>query len=155
MNCIQIKMFKKISFLFFLFLLYFPSSSNSEIIKNIKVEGNNRISSETISVFSQVSINDNLDSLEINNVLKKIYSTGYFESVNVVFKEGILFIKVIENPIIQNITYEGIKAQKIKDLITNNLKLRERSPFNEIYLLADKDQIIESLKSASYFFAKV
>ena len=148
-------MFKKISFLFFLFLLYFPSSSNSEIIKNIKVEGNNRISSETISVFSQVSINDNLDSLEINNVLKKIYSTGYFESVNVVFKEGILFIKVIENPIIQNITYEGIKAQKIKDLITNNLKLRERSPFNEIYLLSDKDQIIESLKSASYFFAKV
>ena len=148
-------MFKKISFLFFLFLLYFPSSSNSEIIKNIKVEGNVRISSETISVFSQVSINDNLDSLEINNVLKKIYSTGYFESVNVVFKEGILFIKVIENPIIQNITYEGIKAEKIKDLITNNLKLRERSPFNEIYLSVDKDQIIESLKSAGYFFAKV
>ena len=101
-------MFKKISFLFFLFLLYFPSSSNSEIIKNIKVEGNVRISSETISVFSQVSINDNLDSLEINNVLKKIYSTGYFESVNVVFKEGILFINVIENRIIQNVRGEGL-----------------------------------------------
>lgn len=148
-------MFKKIFFLFFLFFLYFPNSSNSEIIKNIKVEGNVRISSETINVFSQVSINDNLESSEINDVLKKIYSTGYFENVNVEFNEGILFIKVIENPIIQNIIYEGIKAQKIKDIITKNLNLRERSPFNEIYLSADKDKIIESLKSAGYFFAKV
>ena len=148
-------MFKKIFFLFFLFFLYFPNSSNSEIIKNIKVEGNVRISSETINVFSQVSINDNLESSEINDVLKKIYSTGYFENVNVEFNEGILFIKVIENPIIQNIIYEGIKAQKIKDIITKNLNLKERSPFNEIYLSADKDKIIESLKSAGYFFAKV
>jgi outer membrane protein insertion porin family len=155
MTFIRIKMFKKIFFLFFLFFLYFPNSSNSEIIKNIKVEGNVRISSETINVFSQVSINDNLESSEINDVLKKIYSTGYFENVNVEFNEGILFIKVIENPIIQNIIYEGIKAQKIKDIITNNLNLRERSPFNEIYLSADKDKIIESLKSAGYFFAKV
>ncbi|KRO55418.1 MAG: outer membrane protein assembly factor BamA, partial [Pelagibacteraceae bacterium BACL5 MAG-121015-bin10] len=127
----------------------------SEIIKNIKVEGNVRISSETINVFSQVSINDNLESSEINDVLKKIYLTGYFENVNVEFNEGILFIKVIENPIIQNIIYDGIKAQKIKDIITKNLNLRERSPFNEIYLSADKDKIIESLKSAGYFFAKV
>jgi outer membrane protein insertion porin family len=155
MTFIRIKMFKKIFFLFFLFFLYFPNSSNSEIIKNIKVEGNVRISSETINVFSQVSINDNLESSEINDVLKKIYSTGYFENVNVEFNEGILFIKVIENPIIQNIIYEGIKAQKIKDIITKNLNLRERSPFNEIYLSADKDKIIESLKSAGYFFAKV
>ena len=148
-------MFKKILFFFFLFFLYFPNSSNSEIIKNIKVEGNVRISSETINVFSQVSINDNLESSEINDVLKKIYLTGYFENVNVEFNEGILFIKVIENPIIQNIIYDGIKAQKIKDIITKNLNLRERSPFNEIYLSADKDKIIESLKSAGYFFAKV
>ena len=155
MTFIRIKMFKKIFFLFFLFFLYFPNLSNSEIIKNIKVEGNVRISPETINVFSQVSINDNLESSEINDVLKKIYSTGYFENVNVEFNEGILFIKVIENPIIQNITYEGIKAQKIKDIITKNLNLRERSPFNEIYLSADKDKIIESLKSAGYFFAKV
>ena len=155
MTFIRIKMFKKIFFLFFLFFFYFTNSSNSEIIKNIKVEGNVRISSETINVFSQVSINDNLESSEINDVLKKIYSTGYFENVNVEFNEGILFIKVIENPIIQNIIYEGIKAQKIKDIITKNLNLRERSPFNEIYLSADKDKIIESLKSAGYFFAKV
>ena len=155
MTFIRIKMFKKIFFLFFLFFFYFTNSSNSEIIKNIKVEGNVRISSETINVFSQVSINDNLESSEINDVLKKIYSTGYFENVNVEFNEGILFIKVIENPIIKNIIYEGIKAQKIKDIITNNLNLRERSPFNEIYLSADKDKIIESLKSAGYFFAKV
>jgi outer membrane protein insertion porin family len=148
-------MFKKIFFFFFLFFLYFPNSSNSEIIKNIKVEGNVRISSETINVFSQVSINDNLESSEINDVLKKIYLTGYFENVNVEFNEGILFIKVIENPIIQNIIYDGIKAQKIKDIITKNLNLKERSPFNEIYLSADKDKIIESLKSAGYFFAKV
>ena len=112
MTFIRIKMFKKIFFLFFLFFLYFPNSSNSEIIKNIKVEGNVRISSETINVFSQVSINDNLDSSEINDVLKKIYSTGYFENVNVEFNEGILFIKVIENPLFKILYMRVLKLKK-------------------------------------------
>jgi len=147
-------MFKKFYLLFFIFIL-FCNTSSGEIVKKIVIEGNVRISNETINIFSQVAINDDLSFVEIDNILKKIYSTGFFADVKIKFEENILNIKVVENPIIQNITYDGIKAQKIKDVITENLKLSDRSSFNEMLLMEDKNQIINSLKSIGYYFADV
>ena len=138
-----------------IFLTIFSSVSFSDIVKRIDVEGNVRISSETINVFSQVSINDNLKTEDINNILKRIYSSGYFEDVVINFDNNVLLIKVIENPIIQSIIYEGIKAQKIKEVITKNLNLRDRSSFNETLLSKDKNQIINNLKLIGYYFADV
>ena len=143
---------------FLIFLFFFTLFNNisfSEIVKKIVVDGNVRISTETVNIFSQVSVNDDVDNNEINNILNRVYSTGFFEDVVVSFNDNVLVIKVIENPIIQNITYDGIKAQKIKDVITKNLNLRDRSSFNEILLLEDKNKIIDSLKSVGYYFADV
>jgi len=148
-------MFKRFFFLILLFFLNLSNPSFSEIVKKIVVEGNERISSETINIFSQISINDNLDPSEINNILKKIYLSGFFEDVLVNFSDGILTVKVKENPIIQSITYEGVKANKIKDVITENLDLRERSSFNENLLLSDQNKILDNLRSLGYYFANV
>lgn len=148
-------MFKRFFFLILLFFLNLSNPSFSEIVKKIVVEGNERISSETINIFSQISINDNLDPSEINNILKKIYLSGFFEDVLVNFSDGILTIKVKENPIIQSITYEGVKANKIKDVITENLDLRERSSFNENLLLSDQNKILDNLRSLGYYFGNV
>jgi len=145
---------KKLLIFISIFLL-FCNISFSEIVNKIKIEGNVRISSETINIFSQVSIGDDIGLIEIDSILKKIYSTGFFEDVKINFKDNLLTIKVVENPIIQNITYDGIKAQKIKDVITKNLNLKDRYSFNETLLLEDKNQIINSLKSIGYYFADV
>ena len=145
---------KKLLIFISIFLL-FCNISFSEIVNKIKIEGNVRISSETINIFSQVSVGDDLGLIEIDSILKKIYSTGFFEDVKINFQDNLLTIKVVENPIIQNITYDGIKAQKIKDVITKNLNLKDRYSFNETLLLEDKNQIINSLKSIGYYFADV
>jgi len=145
---------KKLLIFISIFLL-FCNISFSEIVNKIKIEGNVRISSETINIFSQVSVGDDLGLIEIDSILKKIYSTGFFEDVKINFQDNLLTIKVVENPIIQNITYDGIKAQKVKDVITKNLNLKDRYSFNETLLLEDKNQIINSLKSIGYYFADV
>ena len=147
-------MFKNIS-IFFLIFISFCNISFADVIKKIEVEGNSRISSETIKIFSQVSINDNLNVKDLDVILKRIYSTDFFKDVKIKFDNNILYINVKENPIIQNISFEGIKAQKIIDVIKKNLKLRDRYSFNEFLLLEDKNQIINSLKSIGYYFADV
>ena len=50
---------------------------------------------------------------DLNQILKKLYNTNFFETVSVKLSNDILIIKVKENPIIQNINYEGIKSSKI------------------------------------------
>jgi len=143
---------------FYFIIIFFFSHTNivySEIVNKITIEGNNRISSETINIFSKVSVNDDLDISNLDLILKNIYSTGFFEDVTLNFENNILSIRVIENPIIQNINYEGIKAEKIKEQILKNVKLRPRSSFNEFSLESDKKEIIKSLREIGYFFSEV
>ena len=131
------------------------NSSFAEIIKEIKILGNERITSDTIKIFTTVKTNDDIDENKVNFILKELYETGFFKNVNVEFKNNILEINVVENPIIQEIKYEGIKAQKIRNAILSDLKLKSRSSFNEIFLEQDKNSIISSLRSLGYYFSKV
>ncbi len=145
----------KILFKIILVTLIFINNSYAEIIKDIKVSGNERITSETIKIFTTVNINDDINDDRINFILKELYNTGFFKNVEVEIKNNVLIIQVTENPIIQDIKYEGIKAQKIRNIILKDLKLKSRSSFNEIFLNQDKNKITSSLRSLGYYFSKI
>ena len=142
-------MFKKIfKFLIVSIILSLSllKTSYSEIINEIKIFGNDRISKETILMFSDFQVQENLESKDLNEILKNLYNTNFFKDVSLKVENNTLFINVIENPIIQSIKYEGIKAQKIKELITNNTKLKSRSSYDEFVLEKDKAKIQSLLK---------
>ena len=142
-------------FLYFVLAFFFSNIVYSETVKKIIIIGNERISDETIRIFSNINVDDNLTAESLNKILKEIYSTGFFEDVQVEFSENILKINVIENFIIQNIYIEGVKSQTILDEIKKYTKLKERSSFNENLFLQDKNQIIQVLKNLGYYFAEV
>ena len=142
-------------FLYFVLTFFFSNIVYSEIVKKIIIIGNERISDETIRIFSNINVDDNLTAESLNKILKEIYSTGFFEDVQVEFSENILKINVIENFIIQNIYIEGVESQTILDEIKKYTKLKERSSFNENLFLQDKNQIIQVLKNLGYYFAEV
>ncbi|WP_440919661.1 outer membrane protein assembly factor BamA [Candidatus Pelagibacter sp.] len=150
-------MFKtiNISFITILFLLNFSKSVYSEIINNIEIKGNERIPTETILMFSQVGIGQDLKINDLNEVLKNLYETNFFKDVSLKFEKNKLLILVEENPIIESVTYNGIKSKTLKEEITKNLKLKSRSSYNEILLNDDKKAILSSLKDSGYYFAKL
>ena len=149
-----LKLFK--TFIYFIFISFFLLSiSRSEIVEKITISGNDRISNETIQMFSEVSINDDLKKFEVNSVLKRLYNTNYFENVTVSFNNNILEIYVKENPIIQNVSYNGIKANKIKDEVSKNLNLKSRSSFSKNLLEKDNEIIKDVLKKLGYYFPQI
>ena len=136
-----------------IFFLFYFSIVSAEVIKKIEIQGNDRIPDETIVMFSKVRVNDDINQNDLNNILKEIYETNYFDNVVVDFNNQILKITVDEFPIIQNLQYEGIKAQKIRDAILENLSLRDKSSYNEILLKEDKKKIENNLKKLGYYFS--
>ena len=148
------KLIKKYILLVFLIINY-PLNLYSDSINKIFIEGNERISNETIKIFSGAALNDELEPNDLNQILKDIYETGFFENVEIEFDNNILNIKVVENPIIQNIEYKGIKNKSTLNAIKKNLTLREKSSFSENFLLSDKNKILSSLKEIGYYFSKV
>ena len=109
----MLKNILKINLVIFIFLFSLTSILKAEIINGIKIEGNKRISSETVKMFSGVSVNDDLSNNELNQVLKNLYDSNFFDLVSLKIENNILIIKVKENPIIQNINYEGIKSDTL------------------------------------------
>jgi len=149
------KNYLKLFFLSLNILLLLSSISISENIQNIKIIGNQRLADQTIISFLPYKINDKISSNEINIITKELFKTNFFKDVTVKFNENELEINVIENPIIQNIIFNGLKSNTLKDLITSNLRLTNRSSFVDIFLDQDKLSISSNLKNRGYYFSKI
>ena len=138
-----------------LIFITFVNFSSAEIIEKIDVKGNERISKETIIMFSSVELNDEIDDIKLNDILKNIYNSNFFDDVSITFIDKILTISVKENPIIENIEITGIKSNSLKDQILQTVSLKSRSSYNEILLNNDIFKISNFLKSIGYFFSKI
>jgi outer membrane protein insertion porin family len=143
-----------IIYLLLIFILL-PVKLSAVELKQIIINGNDRIADETIQMFASVSINEEISADNINNILKSIYDSSFFKEVSVNLENNILTINVVENPLIQKIIFNGIKAKKIKEKIAQNLNLKSRSSFNEVYLQKDKSIIQSNLKELGYYFSKI
>ena len=72
---------------------------------------------------------------KINEILKNLYNSKFFDNVSVSINNNNLLINVKELPIIENISFEGIKAKKVKKVpsqINNVEKIQENVTENEI-----------------------
>ena len=152
-NIIKKQIYK---FLFFIiFILFQSSNSFAEKLKNFKILGNQRVSDETIIMFSNLSQGQILNKPILNNVLKDLYYTDYFSDVKLNFTNGELQISVIERPIIQNIIIEGVKKDKVYESIQKITKKSEKYPFIENKLLNQVNLIKNTLKSFGYYFSEI
>ena len=140
---------------FLLNFLVFSSFSFSEIIKKIEITGNNRISDETILMFSEVNTGQSVKNNKINQILKDLYNSNFFNNVSVKIEKNTLFINVDEAPLINDIKITGVKAEKFKKIIRDSLILKPRGPFNEFLLAKEKTIIRSQLKTAGYYFSNV
>ena len=105
-------MIKKIIITIFLFV-FSSNVLNAEEIKKILVEGNKRITDDTIIVFSGVNIGSQIDTDDLNNIIKKLYETNFFNDVKINFNQGILKLNISENAIIQSVVFNGVKNKRI------------------------------------------
>ena len=147
-------MLKLISQIFIIFF-FFTISTWSEEFDNVLINGNERISDETILVFSELPSEQFLDENSINIILKKLYQSGFFKDVLVKIKNKNLIIEVIENPIIQTVFIEGIKRKKTEESIYEILSLKSRSSFNTVLSKQDENAILIFLKNKGYYFSTV
>ena len=139
----------------FLLTIFLTFSSYSKNYEKIIVNGNKRISNETILVFSEIQDNKSLDENSINEILKKLYKSGFFKDITVKIENDILIIDVLENPIIQSVFIEGIKRKKTKESLYKILSLKNRSSYNLALIKNDETAILKFLKEDGYFFSKI
>ena len=145
------KLFIKI-FIIFFFLL---SLVKAETLRKIEISGNKRISDQTIIIFSEIEINEEITKSKLDEIIKKLYRTNFFRNINLSFEKQTLFLKVEENPIIENLQITGIKKQSLVEFIKGKLQLAEMKSFDQELLSSDINLIYNILKTNGYYFADI
>ncbi len=142
----------------FIILLIFKltfTHAFSEVINNIEVKNNNRITKETIISFGGIEFGKDYSQDQLNTILLDLYSTNFFSDIKFNIQGDTLIVEVEERKIIQQIILNGIKAEKTKNLILRNLSLREKSPYVNFLARQDISKIENALNNAGYYFNKV
>ena len=129
---------------------------NAEIVKNIKIEGNSRISDETIKVYGDLKeLNTDYSKKDLDSILKNLYSTDFFENVNLEIKNNVLFIKVTEYPSVNQLIVIGEKSNKFKKEIKKIISTKDKGSYNENKLNIDINKINDFYSNLGYNFSKV
>ena len=104
-----------------LFIFPMTTLSNDEfVVKDIKIEGLEKISEGALLNYLPVNIGDSLNESRIQESIRSVYSSGFFK--NIEFRKddsGVLIISVLERPSIASINFEGNKDIKTCLLYTS------------------------------------
>ena len=138
-----------------LILLFSLCSVLAEKINKIEISGNKRISKETIQVLGQIKKGEEFDKFKLNDVLKKLYETNFFNDIQISAENGVLSISLKENPIIEDLEITGIKNKTFKEKITESIILKNRISFTENQLKRDLITINNILKTNGFYFSKI
>lgn len=106
-------------FLFAAFMFFtgaWAQGGGAYVVRDMRVEGLQRISEGTVFNYLPVNIGDRLDSQRVAEALRAVYDTGFFNDVEFRWDDGTLVIAVRERPSIESFTISGNKDIKTEDL---------------------------------------
>jgi len=126
----------------------------ADTIQGIQVTGNKRIETETVISNLPLKVGDSFDELQLNQALKDLFATGYFTDVQIRRSGSNLIIEVIENSLINRISFEG--NSKLKDeKLTEEIQLRPREVLSRTKIQAAQQRILEIYRRMGRFDATV
>ncbi len=115
-------------FLILLILKFAFTYVFADVINDVQVKNNNRITKETIITFGGIEFGKDYSDEQLNKILLDLYSTNFFSDIKFNIKNNVLIVDVKERKIVQQIVLNGIPAQKTKKAILKNLSIREKRP---------------------------
>jgi outer membrane protein insertion porin family len=137
-----------------LFLLIFFNLS-AEVIQKIEVKGNDRISVETIRVYGDIVVGKDYSNFDVNEILKNLYDTNFFEDIKISLSNNVINIIVKEYSIINFIDLQGEKNKSIKKSVLEQLNLQIKESFIESRLSDDIGIIKKIYASIGFNFVNL
>lgn len=127
---------------------------SGETIRQIRVEGNQRIEGRTIQSYLLVQPGDRFDPDRIDLSLKTLFATGLFADASFETDGMDLIVRVVENPIINRVIFEGNSALD-DDKLREEIQAAPRGIFTAARVQADVQRILDLYRQSGRFSATV
>ena len=90
-----------------LLLASFWVHADSFVVENIEVNGIKKITIGTVFSYLPVNVGESLDIENTPEIIRELYSTGFFDDIELLRRGNTLIIKVRERPSIAEVNFEG------------------------------------------------
>jgi outer membrane protein insertion porin family len=124
------------------------------VIKNIEVIGNRRVEPETVRSYLQFNVGDAYSAAKVDGSIKALFATGLFADVSIQPKGSTVVVTVKENPIINQVAFEG-NSEVDTATLSGEVKLKARSVFTRAKAQADVQRILDVYRRQGRFAASV
>ncbi len=135
-------------------IAFFTSVANAATVSRVDVTGTKRMDAESVRILADVKVGDNIGDEGANRIAKKLQESGYFSKVAVQMVGNTLKINVAEAPIVNMVTVEGNDEISTDDL-KKEIKLAERSAFDESVVGADVSRMLTVYQRKGFFGTKI
>ena len=130
------------------------SQAHAQPISNIVIEGNQRVENDTVFSYLQFAQGDQFNAGKIDESIKVLFQTGLFSDVQMFQRGGTVVIKVVENPLINQVNFEG--NSKIDDkALQKEVEVRERMIFTRAQVQSDTQRVLALYQKAGYYNVRV
>jgi outer membrane protein insertion porin family len=130
------------------------ATANGDTISEVRVEGNQRVEGRTILSYLGLKAGNRFSQGEIDNGLKNLFATGFFSDVKLLRDGSQLVVRVIENPVINRIAFEGNDRMESADL-EKELELQPRSVYSREKVQSDVRRILDLYRRSGRYNATV
>ena len=83
------------------------AQAESFVVEEIEVEGIKKITRGTVFSYLPVNIGETLDVERSPEIIRELYSTGFFDDIELMRRDNVLVIRVVERPSIAEVNFEG------------------------------------------------
>lgn len=123
-------------------------------IRSVVVQGTQRIEVDSVRSYMTLTEGDPFDPERIDRSLKALYDTGLFADVTIRQDGDTLVVRVVENPIINRIAFEGNRKLK-QDQLSSEVQLKPRTVYTRTKVQADVKRILDLYRRNGRFAATV
>lgn len=124
------------------------------VIRDIKVSGNRRVEQETVRSYLQISPGETYTAAKGDAAIKALFATGLFRDVTVEPQGSVLYVNVVENPVVNQVAFEG-NSEVDTATLAAEVQMKARSVFTRARVQADVQRILDVYRRQGRFAATV
>lgn len=130
------------------------STAEAAVVSRIVVEGNTRVDDSTVAAYLTIQPGQQFGPADIDESIDVLFATGLFENVTITQQGGALVVRVVENAVVNRVSFEG--NRRVNDeILEGTVQSRSRSIFSRSQVQADVQRILEVYRRRGSFLASV
>ncbi len=127
---------------------------SAQTISDIRVSGNKRVEPETVKSYLTFTVGDRYSAKAADDSFKALFATGLFSDVNISYSSRVVTVKVVENPVINQVAFEG-NDELDDSTLSQEVQLRPRSVYTRAAAQGDVQRILRVYRASGYYNAQV